>query len=279
MRCVKAFAAVALLLCVWPARAVQEGGGRMVRAGGARLHLEASGSGATTVVLEAGFGGTSEDWGKVQPEVARFARVVSYDRAGVGKSEPGRGPRTATRVARELHEALRAAKLAPPYVLVGQSAGAAYVRVFARLYPKEVAGLVLIVPPQEEFLDWLKAHRPGEYGMPAERLAKLPEGMRAEWEARERTVEEMRAAWPLPRVPVVLLTSERDDQSLSEGISPEALRVLSDARAGWLVRVPGARHVVAKKAGHNVPREEPELVVETIRQVLAETDKSRGQRR
>src|ERR1044072_6383392 len=150
----------------------------------------------------------------------------------MGKSEPGRGPRTATRVARELHEALRAAKLAPPYVLVGHSAGAAYVRVFARLYPKEVAGLVLIVPPQEEFLDWLKAHRPEDYGMPAERLAKLPEGMRAEWEARERTVEEMRAAWPLPRVPVVLLTSERDDQALSEGSSPEALRALSEGRAG-----------------------------------------------
>jgi pimeloyl-ACP methyl ester carboxylesterase len=270
--------AVMALLCVWPARAIQESGERMVKAGAGRLHVKVEGRGATTVVLESGFGGTSEYWGKVQPSVASFARVVSYDRAGLGKSEPGPKPRTAGRIARELREALRAAKLAPPYVLVGHSAGAAYARVFAHKYPKEVAGIVLIVPPQEELLDWLKAHSPEAYGMPAERLAKLPEGMRAEWDARESAIEEMREAWPLPRVPVLLLTSERDDKSLAEGVSPEALRVLTQARAGWLARVTGARQVVAKRAGHNVPGEEPELVVEAIRQVAAEAEKSRGKR-
>ena len=86
------------------------------------------------------------------------------------------------------------------------------------------------------------------------------------------------AAWPLPRVPVILLTSERDDRSLAEGVSPEALKVLADARAEWLGRVAGARQVVAGKAGHNVPREEPGLVVEAIRQVLAEAEKNQGKR-
>src|SRR5947209_2496951 len=60
--------AVALLLCAGPARAIQESGRRVVKAGGARLHMEASGRGATTVVLEAGFGGTTAAWEKVQPE-------------------------------------------------------------------------------------------------------------------------------------------------------------------------------------------------------------------
>jgi pimeloyl-ACP methyl ester carboxylesterase len=251
----------------------------MVAAGDGRLHREVEGQGATTVILEAGFGGTTEDWGKIQQEAARYARVVSYDRAGLGKSEPGRKPRTAGRVAREVHAALKAAGVAPPYVLVGHSAGGAYVRVFAHMYPKEVAGLILIVPPQEEFLDWLKAYRPEEYGMPADRVAKLPEGLRAEWDAREAAVEEMRAAWPLPRVSVVLLTSEREDQSMADDLSPESLQSLSAARRKWLGRVPGARQVVARKGGHNIPRDEPGLVVETIRQVLTEAEKGRARMR
>ena len=275
IRHIRVALAVALLLCVWPAHPSRGGEGRMAKAGDGRLHMEVDGQGTPTVILEAGFGGTAEGWAKVQPEVAKFARVVSYDRAGLGKSEPGRSPRSAGRIARELHDALKAAHVPPPYVLVGHSAGGAYARVFAHMYPKEVAGLILIVPPQEEFLDWLKEHHPEQLRMPEGRLAELPEGMRAEWDAREAAVEEMRGAWPLPRVPVVLLTSKREDEAMAKELSQEALQILSGARGRWLGRVPGARQVVAGQSGHNIPRDEPELVVETIRQVWTEAKKGR----
>ena len=261
-----ALAPFALALCLCTLAAAQGAGG---------LHLEVEGDGARVVVLEAGFGAAGEAWAKVRPGLARLARVVAYDRAGLGRSAPGPLPRTAARIAGELRTALKGAGLTPPYVLVGHSAGAAYVRVFAHLYPKEVAGLVLIDPPQEQFLGWLKAEHPEQDRMPAERLARMPEGVRAEWDARDAVIEEMRRAWPLPRVPALLLTSARNDRELSEGISPEALKVLEEARAEWLRRVAGARRVVAERAGHNIPAEEPELVVEAVRRVLAEATPAR----
>ncbi|MFL6210421.1 MAG: alpha/beta fold hydrolase [Pyrinomonadaceae bacterium] len=265
--------ALMLLLCIWPAHATQDSGQLMVKVGAHRLHMAVTGQGRATVILEAGFGGTTESWAQVQPAVASVARVVSYDRAGLGQSEQGLQPRTAEQIARELHTALATAKLAPPYVLVSHSAGGAYARVFAHMYPQEVTALILIVPPQEDFLVWLKAHQPEQYGMPADRLAKLPAGMRAEWEARDAVIAEMRAAWPLPSVPIILLTSTRDDQSLASELSPEALQVLLTARRKWLHRVPGARQISAQKSGHNIPGQEPELVIETIKQVLAEVEK------
>src|SRR5713101_1879359 len=76
--------------------------GRLVDVGGHRLHLWCTGAGTPAVILDAGLGGSSTDWGFVQPEVARFTRVCSYDRAGMGYSDPGPSPRTARRIAIEL---------------------------------------------------------------------------------------------------------------------------------------------------------------------------------
>jgi pimeloyl-ACP methyl ester carboxylesterase len=241
---------------------------QMLPAGPHRLHVVVRGRGPA-VVLESGFGGTAESWERVQPEVARFARVVAYDRAGLGRSESGPAPRTAAQIALELRTALRAANIAPPYVLVAHSAGGAYARVFAHLYPGEVAGMVLIDPPQEGLLAWLKVNHPEADAIPPARLAQMPAGMRAEWEARDAVIEELRGAWPLPEVPVVLVTSARNDESLAQGVSPEAKAVLLEARQRWLARVAGARQIVAERSGHDIPHDEPELVVDAIRQVLA----------
>lgn len=237
-----------------------------------KLLLDIQGEGAPAVILESGFRGTHQSWAKVQPEVAKFARVVSYDRAGLGASDAGPSPRTAKQIAQELHDALNAAQVKPPYVLVGHSAGGAYVRVFAHLYPKEIAGLVLADPPQEELLAWLATNAPDADRMPEEQLAKLPAGVRAEWDARGSVIAEMKDAWPLPNVPVILITSARNDESLAKGVSAEALRVLIDAREKWLKRVPGAKHIVAQKSGHNIPFDEPELIVDAIRQVIKTRD-------
>src|SRR5690348_3526577 len=81
----------------------QTGGGQNVDAGGHLLHVLTEGRGAPTVILESGLGQGLDSWEKVQPEVAKFTRVVAYDRAGLGKSEPGPKPRSARQIATELH--------------------------------------------------------------------------------------------------------------------------------------------------------------------------------
>jgi pimeloyl-ACP methyl ester carboxylesterase len=95
--------------------------GRLVDAGGFRLHIFCTGpvSRNPTVILLHGLGDNSLDWGLVQPEVARFTRVCSYDRAGAGWSDPGPAPRGPLTVAKELHSLLTNAKETGPYVLVG----------------------------------------------------------------------------------------------------------------------------------------------------------------
>ncbi len=120
--------------------------GRMVKAGGHRLHLNVMGEacGGPTVVLEAGGTSFSPQWSRVQPGIAEFARVVSYDRAGLGWSEPGPRPRDAQSIARELRAALRNAGLPGPYVPVGSSLGGLYTMVFADAYPEETAEVVLV---------------------------------------------------------------------------------------------------------------------------------------
>lgn len=120
--------------------------GRLIDLGGWRVHLHCTGEVRTsqpTVMLEAGSGDFSVDWNLVQPEVARFARVCSYDRAGAGWSDLGPRPRTMHQVSWELRALLEKAGERPPYVLVGHSSGGWLVRVFASTYRSDVAGLVL----------------------------------------------------------------------------------------------------------------------------------------
>jgi pimeloyl-ACP methyl ester carboxylesterase len=128
--------------------------GSLVDVGDSRLHLASAGEGAPTVILEAALGASSISWSLVQPEVARLTRVCSYDRAGFGWSDGGPLPRTARRIAAELHVLLERAKVPPPYLLVGHSFGGIVTRVFACDYRNEVAGLVFVDPAHP--VDWIQ---------------------------------------------------------------------------------------------------------------------------
>ncbi|RPI92373.1 MAG: alpha/beta hydrolase [Chloroflexi bacterium] len=119
--------------------------GQLVDVGGYRLHINCTGSGSPTVVIDAGLGDWSTSWGGyVQPEVAKTTRVCTYDRAGMGWSEAGPLPRDAAQFAKELHTLLQNAHIPGPYVMVGHSLGGLPVRVFAHEYSSEVAGVILI---------------------------------------------------------------------------------------------------------------------------------------
>ena len=118
--------------------------GKLVDIGGYRLHIHTTGKGAPTVILIAGAGDFSFDWGLVQPEVSRFARVASYDRAGLAWSDLAPTPRTMWQEAYELHLLLGKARIPAPYVFVSHAIGGLIARVYAAGYPNEVAGMVLV---------------------------------------------------------------------------------------------------------------------------------------
>lgn len=117
----------------------------MVDIGGRRLHLLCSGQGAPTVILEAGASSFAVDWTLVQREVAKSHRVCSYDRAGMGWSDPLPADAIATETA-DLHAVLTAAKERGPYVLVGASRGGLLIRNYLAQHPADVVGLVFVAP-------------------------------------------------------------------------------------------------------------------------------------
>jgi pimeloyl-ACP methyl ester carboxylesterase len=130
--------------------------GRLVDVGGHRLHLNCAGSGTPTVILESGLGETAAYWAGISNAVAHDTQVCVYDRAGRGWSDPVSSPQDGVAVATDLHVLLDRGRVPGPFVLVGHSSGAQYVRIFAGRYPEQVAGMVL--------LD----------GQPAEALERLP---------------------------------------------------------------------------------------------------------
>ena len=152
--------------------------GRRFDVGGFKMHIDCTGEGSPTVILDSGLGDTYVSWRKVQPQIAKFTRVCSYDRAGLGYSDPSSQPRTSKVIATELHALLQAAGIAPPYVLVGHSIGGFNVRLYASLYRSEVAGMVLVdashpaqlnrLPPEIKDMeaDWMRKAEFTEYTMP-----------------------------------------------------------------------------------------------------------------
>jgi pimeloyl-ACP methyl ester carboxylesterase len=151
--------------------------GQLVDVGGFRLHINCVGTGSPTVVIDAGLGDWSASWSSwVQPAAARTTRVCTYDRAGMGYSEPGPLPRTAARFAQELHTVLEHAGIPGPYVLVGHSAGGLTMRVFAHAYSADVVGVVLIESMSPSQATDAAPATPPEAGTPASGLsiATLP---------------------------------------------------------------------------------------------------------
>ncbi|MFC5601717.1 alpha/beta fold hydrolase [Sporosarcina koreensis] len=129
--------------------------GEMVDVGGYRLHVTDDGQGAPIVVIIHGAGDCSYSWMHIRKELSKFTRVITYDRAGMGSSEPGPEP-TPEHTVKELHSLLHTTGAPGPYVLVGHSLGGLIARLYALNYPNQVAGLVFLDSTHESLKDDVK---------------------------------------------------------------------------------------------------------------------------
>lgn len=236
---------------------------RWIDVGGHMLNLHCSGRGQPTVILDAGAGDSHGVWSEVQPAVARFTRVCSYDRAGLGRSEPGPLPRTSRRIVEELHTLLDRARIDLPVVLVGHSFGGMNARLFARVYPNDASGLVLVDATHENYAERASALLSRSEKTRRETLkGVLAPSTRSELESLPVSGRQVRSAGPLRTVPTIVITAGRRDES---PVLFELWRKLQHD----LVRQTGAlKHVIADESGHNVQFDQPELVVEAIREMV-----------
>lgn len=273
----------------------------LVDIGGRKLYLECHGTGSPTVVLVTGYRTSARYWTDdllnpdaprrmVLPGVAETTRVCSYDRPGtyaeIGEEIlPSRGdaiaqPRTAPEVVAELHALLQAADVPGPYVLAAHSLGGLFARLYASTYPDEVVGLVLV----DAFSERLETLLPPDRYEALKRLNQEGgtdtvfsiEGYgdveTLGWGADNAVVREAVAATPLRPMPLAVLAHGRPFAvpEGAQGFTSAALEgFLRAANEDLATLVPDARFFVAADSGHDIHQDQPELVIEAIRQVVA----------
>ena len=262
--------------------------GQMVDVGGYRLHINCTGSGSPTVVVESGWGDMSATWGWVQPEVTKTTRICTYDRAGMGWSELSPEPRTAREYAKELHTLLIKANEPGPYVLVGHSMGGFTVIVYAHDYPDEVSGLVLVDTqdlPASNVATYQPAPKPGGnpipallariglvrlLGRPLGSVENLPDGDKQAYTAfavDPRSVQtfmdegkgmseggaQAKAVTSLGALPLIVLTAGKD-------LDPKH----SAAQADLLQLSTNSQQLVADQSGHHIMIDQPKTAIAAI---------------
>ena len=282
--------------------------GRMVAVSGHGMQLYCAGKarGGPTVVMDSGIGGGVLDWQTVQPKVAEFARVCSYDRSGLGWSESGPKPRTSPRIVKELHALLENAGVGGPYVLVGHSFGGANAQLYAAEYPKEVAGMVLVDSAldsrvlDKDLRDAAEGATPSPLTLKA--MAPLgivrllsggsgeggpPEGFGEERNAiynstrhlyavtdesatvNESVAEATDAAPSLDEKPLIVLSAgARQYPGFAKGQAKRMDEQANEFEAGLTDLSENSKLVVAKNSAHYIQFDRPGLVVDAIRRVV-----------
>lgn len=256
------FVLVILLLLSFSSSAVTENKPQMVNAGGHKLNLLHIGNGTPTVVFDSGFSDTLEAWSKIQPEIAKSATTVSYDRAGLGGSDIGPNPRSAKQIATELKTVLNNIGVAPPYILVGWSGGGLFQTVFAATYPDDVAGLILVDPATAEHYDYMQKTQ--EWSNAFGVLDTLSPGYRGQIEALNISKVQVRESWPLPEIPVTLISAMKPLGGWPFSDMND-MKFWKSTHENLLKNSPNTVHIVAENSTHLMPIQEPSLVINVIR--------------
>lgn len=248
--------------------------------GGRSIRLVCKGTGGPVVVMDAGMGTApveDKGWQTIADEVASVARVCLHDRAGLGGSDPApAGPRSSIDSARDLHAALSAAGIKGPYLLVGHSVGGLHAQVFAARYPADTAGLVLVSTTHpDQFSRWLALlppEMPGEEKAVTDARAFLT-GVQADPSKNEERLDMRASAREAHRLtslgskPVVIATHSPRFRMVPGLSEPLAVKLESETQAmqrEYLSLSTNAHQNIADRAGHGLPHEAPQFVVENI---------------
>jgi pimeloyl-ACP methyl ester carboxylesterase len=224
--------------------------------------------GQPTVLMDSGLGASSSDWFLVQPSLAPFARACIYDRAGLGKSDPGPAPRTSAQMIKELHALLAAAKIEGPYVLVGQAEGGLNMQLFAKLYKDETAGIVLVDAVHPD-LDtrYISVLTPEQEQQREAGISSTRE--HATYADTHESGAQVRAAGPLPNVPMVVLRHGLDLPQPPGWPVAEIERIWLQMQQELAAMIPGSKLIVAEQSRHFITVSQPEMVVQSIQEVLS----------
>jgi hypothetical protein len=229
---------------------------RVLIVNGQNLHIETSGASGPTIVFEAGLGNDSTTWKLVAGPIAQFARVVLYDRAGLGESLPmnNKGSAiTADEVTTNLHALLSAADIRPPYLLVGHSLGGLYVQMFARKYPGDVSGVVLLESSSADAPSELKTRARLEPGTP----------VYLEEEGISQSNKQVANGGPFPNVPLTVIAATDHGPYFKEW-EPTLMRLQQQLAT----LSPQGVLIVAKGSGHEVQIDRPGMVIDVVRQMV-----------
>ncbi len=274
--------------------------GKLIDVAGKKMHIDCMGEGSPAVILDSGLGDSYVSWFKVQSQIAKFARVCSYDRAGLGYSDSSSEPRTSKVIAQELHALLQAADVVPPYVLVGHSMGGFDVRLYASLYRDQVAGMVLVdashpdqenrFPPEVKNMEgtWLREAEFLEYTMPfgVPRLLGLCEedpvqrAAECNFHSARENVAELKAvsesaaqaaATPsLGDMPLTVLS--HDPEKPSSEFPPDLAKPINDA---WEKMQEEMVHLstrgtqtIVKNSSHYIQIDQPAVVIDAVHAVV-----------
>ena len=292
---VLAYLAGAGFLAASPTTPVSAIPGKLVDVGGYRLHIYCEGEGIPTIIFDSGTGGFSLEWTRVQNVLSRRTRVCSYDRAGYGWSDMGPLPRTSKRITRELHTLLVKADVTGPYILAGHSFGGYTAQLFARNYPEETAGLVLIDASHPEQIERMPGKEPGTPAKPVPGAhsyivsrhimhPNFPDEVvlvaRRIMNSRHHTLtwrEEMTvfplsakqvlASKPMPAVPVVVLTRGRRIWP-NNAYGDEMERVWMELQDELSQLSDNSVHLIAERSGHSIHLDQPEIVINAMQTML-----------
>jgi pimeloyl-ACP methyl ester carboxylesterase len=262
--------------------------------GGRKMYLECRGTGSPTVMIVPGGKAAADDWTKDSPvfsDVAKFTRVCAYDRPGTpladgspSRSDPVPMPITVADSVADLHALVAAARIETPFVIVGHSYGGLIVRLYAMNYPAGVDGMVLVDALSEGLR---AAETPEEWahqkiildGDLTETLKLYPDIERADADA---SFDQLLAAPRLQPMPLVVLSADHPwgplvpgfiaDGSLRSDTPPDigyvTDRAQKEAQANLAAAVPGSKHVINTDSGHEIHKDQPLLVLDSIREVV-----------
>ena len=252
----------------------QNSGDRFVEIDGHKQHILDMGTGSPVVIFITGAGADLKNFSTVQSEVAKFTRTLSYDRAGIGLSEELNTERTVDHFAIELNEILEKENIEPPYLVVSHSLGGFIARWYVHTYPDKVAGMVLIDPAYEGFMDTIRNTRSADQRRRTKDMVDLgiinkPKASRKELEMLQKDEELMRSTQLPLQIPITMLTSGRfSDEERKAGATAEDIKKWVRFHERLKLQAPQLKHIVTEKSGTFIHQEEPELVITEIKNML-----------